>query len=237
MTNLADITHIKSAEEEIRKSEEKFRFLVDNCPIAILTADVDGRITEVNPRLLELLGSPSAEATKAINVLTFPPMVDAGFSRHFKACMDHGEVVTAEVPYISKWGKAVHLKLVAAPMVDEQGNVYGCNCVMWDISRRKLAEHEFQREFTINKALSELYLTLLSKNASLDDLAGLLLQKAFLITNSEHGYVGRIDPETKALLASTATEMMGDDCRIPGVRPLVSISGKMGLMGPFGVSH
>jgi PAS domain S-box-containing protein len=231
LANLADITHIKSAEEEIRKSEERFRFLVDNCPIAILTADVDGRITEVNPRLLELLGSPSAEATKAINILTFQPMVTAGFSKHFKDCMDQGKVVTAEVLYVSKWGKPVHLKLVAAPMVDEQGKVYGCNCVMWDISRRKLAERELQGELTINKALSELYLTLLSKNATLDDLAGLLLEKAFLITSSEHGYVGRIDPETRVLLASKCTPMMGDDCRSPS---RTAINFHIGEYGSYG---
>lgn len=51
-----DIDRLKSAEEEVRKSEKLFRTLVENTPVALLLVDQIGNILYVNPHFTELSG-------------------------------------------------------------------------------------------------------------------------------------------------------------------------------------
>lgn len=79
-TNPGDSDQLDSCEidktaltREIDEREARYRVLVENSPAGIITCDLDGNITTVNPATLKLLGSPSAQATKQINVFTFGP--------------------------------------------------------------------------------------------------------------------------------------------------------------------
>ncbi|MGD9779525.1 hypothetical protein, partial [Methanomethylovorans sp.] len=60
--------------------EQNHRELLNELPVGIISCKTDGTIISVNPFLVKLLGSPSEEATKEINILTFPPLVKAGIS-------------------------------------------------------------------------------------------------------------------------------------------------------------
>ncbi len=139
------IAERKQAEDALRLSEEKYRLLVDKAPIGIVSVDKEGRILEVNQRLVDMLGSPSADATKAINVLSFELLVAAGVSDVFKSCLEQGTAQSAEMPYTSKWGKKVYLRMLASPVFDENGGVIGCQAVMEDISERKNAEEALRK--------------------------------------------------------------------------------------------
>lgn len=137
---IEDVSFRKRAESALRASEQKYRMLHDNAPIGIALINTEGKILEVNRFLLDLLGSPGADATKAINVLTFSPMVEAGISDQIRAVMADKKIIDAEFPYMSKWGKNVFLRTILAPEMNEDGQVSGCLAVMEDISRRKVAE-------------------------------------------------------------------------------------------------
>jgi two-component system, cell cycle sensor histidine kinase and response regulator CckA len=136
----ADETERKRAEHALRTSEEKYRVLVDKAPAGVLSVDLEGRILEVNPKLLELMGSPSAEATKSINMLTFPLLVSSGVSEVFARCLATGQPQEAEKPYTTKWGKTLYLRMLLNPVFDQQGRIQGCQAVMEDVTRRKEAE-------------------------------------------------------------------------------------------------
>lgn len=51
-----DITERKLAEEEIHKSEKKFRTYIEKAPLAVFVTDMEGRFMDVNPKTAELLG-------------------------------------------------------------------------------------------------------------------------------------------------------------------------------------
>jgi PAS domain S-box-containing protein len=56
-----DITERKSAEDSVRRSEEKYRNLVETIPEGISTTDLMGNMTSVNPANLEMLGYENEE--------------------------------------------------------------------------------------------------------------------------------------------------------------------------------
>lgn len=83
-----------------------------------------------------------------------------------------------------------------------------------EISERKRAEDKLKHELSINSALSELYEPLISPDATVEDIAYTVLDKAKALTGSEHGYVSSIDPATGNNVSHTLTEMMQDQCNV-----------------------
>ncbi len=140
------------AEEELRKSEQRYRHLVEKAPTGILSTDLDGNIQEVNPRLLEILGSPSAEETKKINLFDFNPLKEAGVTEIFKKCIETGQSLDASHPYTSKWGKTSFLRYHLSPIHDMDENIIGVQANVIDISKRMEAQIELEK---LNEELEE----------------------------------------------------------------------------------
>ncbi|MBN1925395.1 MAG: PAS domain S-box protein, partial [Prolixibacteraceae bacterium] len=142
---LGHITERKQAEELLRQSEQKFRLLFENSPLGIYIGNADGSIEEGNRALLEILGSPSLEATKQINVLKFPPLVGNGYADSFIRCIEENRVIEIELPYITKWGKEVYLSSYLVPIAGPSGKTEKVFTLMQDITERKEFEHTLKK--------------------------------------------------------------------------------------------
>ncbi|MBN2146500.1 MAG: GAF domain-containing protein [Anaerolineales bacterium] len=135
----------KAAEQALRRSEERYRLLFEKATVGIVLINPQGAILEVNPTALQILGSPSAEATKSINILTFPPLIKVGFSDAVQQCLKTGQPIIADCPYTSLWEKSVHVQYHLSPISDEEGNVALVQTILEDITERVLAEQEIRR--------------------------------------------------------------------------------------------
>jgi len=143
--SIVDISDRKKAEKALVESEQKFRMLFENSPLGIFIAKPNGAVFNANKALLKMLGSPSLEATKAINLLSFQPVITIGYAEAFKKCLATGEVQKIEKTYTSKWGKTSYLTAYLIPLKDSESNIEFVYTIMEDLTERKQAEELLQR--------------------------------------------------------------------------------------------
>ena len=84
----------------LRQSEERYRRLINDAPLGILTIDRHGRIQEINAKSLEIFGSPSEAASRSINVFEFPRIVQSRISGDIRRCLETGEALVGFPPFI-----------------------------------------------------------------------------------------------------------------------------------------
>ncbi len=139
---IRNITSRTQAQELVKESEQRYRTLFERSPIGVLQIDVDGHILNANPKLIEILHSPSLEATRQINVLTYPPLVEAGLNTAVKRCLKTGESFVTEHEYTSKWGLTGYFRVHLAPVLNDRNLVIGAQLLVEDFTQSKIAEQE-----------------------------------------------------------------------------------------------
>lgn len=132
-----EIAERKKVEQSLRESEEKYRSLVENAPIGIVSVARDGRIMEANPRFVEILGSPGGEAELKEAFLHFSSCEAAGI---FDDCMNEKRVINGEIPYVGKTGKESILRILSTPLLDSSGVTVGCQAAVEDYTEQKKAQ-------------------------------------------------------------------------------------------------
>jgi len=143
---IRDITDRKKAEQALIESGKNFRLLFENAPFGIYTATPEGDIIDINPQALKILGSPSAEATKKINILQFQPLIENGYADVYKKCLKTGKKSFFDRKYRSMWGKEAIILSQIIPLKDESGNIVKIYTVMQDISAKKHAEQKLKEQ-------------------------------------------------------------------------------------------
>ncbi|GAB7017011.1 PAS domain S-box protein [Methanogenium cariaci] len=158
LVQIQDINDRKLMAEEIRISEEKYRDLADNAPIGILSCDREGRITYVNNRVAEMLGSPSTEQTAEVNLLETVNLIRVGFADILRDVIENGaEYPETELEYTSVWGKEVYLRAHVSPILSGD-TPEGARFIIDDITRRKEAETLLKRtQFAFDHSPDEIY--------------------------------------------------------------------------------
>jgi PAS domain S-box-containing protein len=139
-----DISEHKQEEELLRKSESKFRTIIERVAVGIALVDIEGRLMESNPALQEMLGYSGEELrNRVFNEFTHPDdgMVDVDFHKDLiTGKRDHYQI---EKRYIRMGGEVVWGRLNVSLVRDTEGEFQFTICMVEDITERKRLETQF----------------------------------------------------------------------------------------------
>ncbi len=136
-----DITGRKQAQDAMRESEERFRELFEDAPIAYHEIDQDGILRRVNRAECQLLGCQAHELLGR-PVWEFVAPEFREISREAVCCKMTGQRALSpfECEYLRSDGTRLTLEIHEKLILGEHGSVTGIRSALLDVSERKRAE-------------------------------------------------------------------------------------------------
>ena len=132
-----DITERKQVGEDLRKSEEKYRDLVDNSIVGVFATTLDGRFIFVNDAMARMYDFDSPEQMVAQGSVA--RWSDPKHRQQFLAILQkHGSVTNFEAETITHTGRHIHVLFSVKLLGDD---LFG---MVMDVTERKQAEEALQ---------------------------------------------------------------------------------------------
>ncbi|HEY0082537.1 MAG TPA: PAS domain S-box protein [Pyrinomonadaceae bacterium] len=153
-----DITRHKQIEEQLRRSEERYRELVDNANDIVYTTDMEGRYTSLN-RAGERISGYTSEEMLGMDwkQIVAPEYVSLVSEMLLRKLAGQKTVTFYEVEMIAKNGARVPLE-VNSQIIYEDGRAAGVQGIARDLTERRRAESllraRFEREAESEKMRS-----------------------------------------------------------------------------------
>jgi len=129
----------------LRESEKRFRTLVENAPMGIVSIDRTGKIIDANPKLLEIIAAQSKKSALKINVFQPPRVARTSFPARLKDCLNSGVCGGFEETFTSSWGKTTFLRYLVSPLTDSGGRTYAALSIIEDITEARSREEQLRR--------------------------------------------------------------------------------------------
>ncbi|MFX1283180.1 MAG: PAS domain S-box protein [Promethearchaeota archaeon] len=150
---IRDITEQKRAEEEIRRSEEKFRRLTENIFDVVLEANSDGKLIYISPEVFNLLGYRPNEII-GIQGLNFihPDDLEKATKAMAKTANLKDRI---EVEYRAQHKDGHYVPISGALRRIQEGDDFKLIGVFRDITEHKKTEFELKQSKTITDNLNE----------------------------------------------------------------------------------
>ena len=139
-----DITERRRVAEKLRKSESRYRSIVDTAYEGIWAIDLSGNTTFANARMAEMLGCSLDTLRKASALDFLNPKHRPAALAHF-ASYARGESSIVEVRLVREDGKTLDALSSCSPIRDESGQPIGALGMFTDITDRKAAETELRQ--------------------------------------------------------------------------------------------
>ena len=145
-----DITERRKAEDRLRDSEAKYRFVAEKMSDIVWTMDLNLRTTYVSPSVTTVLGytpeervlqEPRDQLTEA-SYEHATGLLAGEMEREGQEGVDPERMISMEVEYIHKDGSTVWMENVISGIRDEHGTLIGLHGVSRDITDRKRAEEQ-----------------------------------------------------------------------------------------------
>jgi PAS domain S-box-containing protein len=138
--SIRDITQRKLAEESLKKSEQRFRMLVETMNEGLGVQDENGMIIYANDKLCEMLGYSSDELVGRREADLF----DRAIYEKEMERRRRDEKTSCEIDLLAKDGRKIPVIISISPLRDEKGEYKGAIGTVTDISFRKQAEKKLR---------------------------------------------------------------------------------------------
>jgi PAS domain S-box-containing protein len=137
------LQQLQVAEEKLRRTEHRYRTLIESIPDIIYTLDLDGSLSYVSPRWEKILGHVESEVLGRFFIEFAPPEDHLFLVRVFKDVRNHKRnVENVHWHYLRKDGASRFFLGSAAPLFDEEGRVTGMIGMARDVTDHKRLEEQ-----------------------------------------------------------------------------------------------
>ena len=140
---IIDITERKSASDDLRESENKYRALFEGIPVGLYRRSPDGRIIDLNPTMVQMLGFEEKQSVLGRFALDF--YLDPKDGERSASLLAQNRVLRNfefQVKRID--GRVIWVQDNAHAVVDSKGRVLHCEGSLLEITRQKQEEKEVQ---------------------------------------------------------------------------------------------
>jgi len=149
VVQILDIAESKQAEEALRKSESRYRTLFEGVPVGLYRTAPDGRILDVNPELVQMLGYPDHKSMLAINAKDV--YVDPEDHKQWQTIIDSDGFVRSIEYRMKRFdGEVIWVQDTVRVVIDGKGQVLFYEGSLQDITERKRTEktlHKSEEKF------------------------------------------------------------------------------------------
>jgi PAS domain S-box-containing protein len=150
-----DVEDLKRAEDELRKSEERFRAIVSQATAGIVETDLTGRLTFANQRFCEIVGY-SGDELRALRMhdITHPDDLLESVEL-FSRLAEGGPDFVVEKRYVRKDGGEVWVNNSVNAVRDAEGRVRSIVAVSLDITERRRAAMALAAALALNRTITD----------------------------------------------------------------------------------
>jgi two-component system NtrC family sensor kinase len=170
-----DVTMQRAAEVELVRTREYFENILDNSPVLITTADLDGRVVSFNRGAEEHLGYKAEEVIGKPAAIFYPnKKIRQSMMRSVEKS---GDIRDFETVVRRKDGTELNISLTLSYIKDSEGNLIGTVGIGKDISARKaLMEQVMQsdRQAAVGRLASGVAHEINNPLAMIGEIAGYL---------------------------------------------------------------
>ncbi len=150
-----DVEDLKRAEDELRKSEERFRAIVSQATAGIVETDPTGRIIFANQRYCEIVGYDEAEL-RGLRMHDITHADDLPVNaEQFRRLAQGGPDFVIEMRYIRKDGSEVWVNNSVSAVRDTAGRVRSIVAVTLDITERRQAAMALVEALALNRTITD----------------------------------------------------------------------------------
>ncbi|NMO18304.1 PAS domain-containing protein [Pyxidicoccus fallax] len=152
LVHCRDITGERRARDELRRTGEVFRAILEGTTDAVYTKDLEGRYQMMNSAGAKALGLKVEDVVGHTDAELFPPEVARANAANDREIFAFGRTVTYEDSQPGVEGQRVWLSTKGV-LRDTEGKVFGLFGISRDITQRKWAEEEARRHAEFQEQL------------------------------------------------------------------------------------
>lgn len=149
-----DITETKRMEQALRDSKKLYKTLIDISPYAVTVSDLDGEITYVSERILEMHGYENSEELLGKSALELIAPEDRKKAQdNITKTLEEGTVCDLGYNFLRRDGSTFAAELNASLLRNEEGKPRGFVAITRDITEQKKKEKFLKEREAFNFAL------------------------------------------------------------------------------------